>query len=236
MIKKKYTILITFLDVLVSIFVLLIPLFSKYMVDEALNINEGKVESYNNLILYLVIIASLLILAIVINITSYFTYSKFYLDNEERIKNIFHKSLMDKSIQSLIKYRTGDIEVLYEQDVSNVLRKYLSTIPSIITQLIRAVVAFSLLIIVDDTKYKLFAIAVVVLGVFAALLAKLYSRVIKKHHKNVLISDSNASAFMIESYENSLLVKSYNSSNRVIGYYSNLNHISRTVAKNTFCN
>ncbi len=227
MIKKKYTIILSILGLFVAVFVLLVPLLSKYLVNEALEISNDNSIGYQKLILYIILISVSVIIAIILHIANNFIYSKFYLDNEELLKNKLYNSLINKNINEIIKYRSGDIEVLYEQDINNILRKYLSTIPSLITQIARALIALAILIIVDETKYKLFAVIIVLLGIIAACLAKLYSKIIKPQHKKVLIDDSNASSFIIESFENNKLIKSYSAMDRSYNEFMELNHTAR---------
>ena len=227
MIKKKYTIILSLLGLFIAFTVLLIPFVSKYLVNEALLISEDSNRGFNNLILYIILISISVLLAIIAHIVYNFLYSKFYLDSELELKNKLYNSLVSKDINELLKYRSGDIEVLYEQDIANIIRKYLQTIPSLITQIARALIALTILIIVDETKYKLFAIVIVLLGLIALVLAKLYSKIIKRHHKRVLEDDSNASSFIIESFENNKLIKSFDAENRSYNKFVELNTIAR---------
>ena len=91
MIKKKYTIILSILGLFIAVFVLLVPLLSKYLVNEALAISNDNSIGYQKLILYIILISVSVILAIILHIANNFIYSKFYLDNEELLKNKLYK-------------------------------------------------------------------------------------------------------------------------------------------------
>ena len=222
MIKKKYSIILATIGLLFTMTVLAIPFISKYLVDEAINIAKYD-SNYDKLITYIIIISILTLLAVIIKIIDYFLYSRFYVSLEYKLKNQLFSSITYKKLSELSTFKSGDIEVLYEQDIKNVLKTYLTTIPQFVRQISRAVIAVILLFILDESKYKLMIIILLSIGILALIGARIYSKIIKPHHKKVLEADSDASNFFIESFNHHKQIIAYDSFKRQEEYYNELN-------------
>ncbi len=223
MVKKKYPIILSIIGLIFTILVLLIPFFTKYLVNEAITVSNMENKVFDNLIKYIIIIISLTILAIIVKIFDNFLYSIFYINEEKKLRNILFSNISFKALDSLSLYKVGDIEVLYGQDIKNVIKAKLTILPSLIKQISRALLSLILLFILDDTKYKLMIIILLSIGILALIGARFYSKIIKPHHKKVLELDSIASNFFIESYSHHKQIIAYDGINRSIEYYNILN-------------
>lgn len=226
MIKKRYPIILSTIGLLFTVVALSIPFISKYLVDEAISIANNN-SNYDKLILFIILISIFTISAVLIKIIEYFLYSRFYVNLEYRLKNQLFESITYKSLSDLSLFKSGDIEVLYEQDIKNVLRMNLSTIPQFIKQISRALIAIILLFILDESQYKLMIIILLGIGILALVGARIYSKIIKPHHKKVLEKDSEASNFFIESFNHHKQIIAYDSFERSIEYYDELNKNSK---------
>ena len=223
MIKKRYSIILIVVGVIFSLLVLVVPFLTKYLIDEAINLSSGDTSNYDKLIQYIVLITIFTLLSISFKILENILYSKFYLKLEMDLKNRLFESMSYKSIIALSNYKIGDIEVLYEQDIRNILRSSLSTIPAFFKQMTRAIASLSLLFILDETKYKLMMIILISIGIMALIFARIYSKIIKPHHKKVLEADSLTSSLFIESYNQHKRIISYEAYDRINEYYYKLN-------------
>ena len=223
MVKKKYPIILSIIGLIFTILVLLIPFFTKYLVNEAINVSNMENKVFDNLIKYIIIIISLTIVAIIVKIFDNFLFSIFYINEEKKLRNMLFSNISFKTLDSLSLYKVGDIEVLYGQDIKNVIKAKLTILPSLIKQISRALLSLILLFILDDTKYKLMIIILLSIGILALIGARFYSKIIKPHHKKVLELDSIASNFFIESYSHHKQIIAYDGINRSIEYYNILN-------------
>ncbi len=224
MIKKRYTVILIIISVLFSLLVLVVPFLTKYLIDEAINLSNDASLGYDKLILYIILISIFTLLAIAVKIVDNILYSKFFVDLEADLRNKLFEKMTYKSLTALLEYKAGDIEVLYSQDIRNILRTNLSTIPTFVKQIVRAVASLALLFILDETKYKVIILLLVAIGVVALISARIYSKLIKPHHKRVLESESYTSNFFIESFNHHKQIISYDAYVRSVDYYVDLNN------------
>ena len=114
--NKKYTIILSIITVIESIFVLAIPYFTNELVDYSLS------KDRNNVILYSILLASICLLSILFRVLDNILYSRFSLKLEEEIKKNLYDSLSKKSFRELNKYHGAEIELLYTEDTQNIIR------------------------------------------------------------------------------------------------------------------
>ena len=96
--NRKYTIILSILTVLESIFVLSIPYFTNSLVDYA------EAKDKNNVILFSIFLASACLLSILFHVLNNAFYSSFSLKLEEKIKMNLYDSLSKKAFPELNKY------------------------------------------------------------------------------------------------------------------------------------
>ena len=213
--NKKYTIILSILTVLESIFVLLIPYFTNHLVDNSL---EG---SKDNFILYSILLTATAIISIFFHTLNNFLYSKFSLDLEENIKKELYDSMSKKKYSELSKYHSAEIELLFTKDTDNIIHKKLVIIPSFIRTIVRVLLASILLVYIVKFDYKLLLI-LIASGIVGILFAKIYSHYMKPRHKNVLESEGKSNAFIVESNENLKIIEAYQANSFASDYYDSL--------------
>ena len=213
--NRKYTIILSILTVLESIFVLSIPYFTNSLVDYA------EAKDKNNVILFSIFLASACLLSILFHILNNAFYSSFSLKLEEKIKMNLYDSLSKKAFPELNKYHSAEIEILFTEDTNNIIRKELSIIPSLIKSIVRVVLAIGLLVYIVHFDYKLLSI-VLVSGIIGILGAKIYSHYMKPRHKKVLSSSGKSNSFIVESHSNLKIIEAYMAKDNAKDYYNNL--------------
>jgi ATP-binding cassette subfamily B protein len=104
--NKKYTIILSIITVIESIFVLAIPYFTNELVDYSL------AKDKNNVIIYSILLASICILSILFHVLDNILYSKYSLKLEEEIKKNLYDLISKKAFPDLNKYHAAEIELL----------------------------------------------------------------------------------------------------------------------------
>lgn len=220
--KKKYTIILSMLAVLNASIFLILPYIAKFIVDEANSIYKNANASYDKLNKYIIIMIVFGVLSFILRLLYNLLYSKFDLKLQKDLRNKLYESLIRKDINIISKYHRGEIEALFVSDIDNICEAYINAIPNIIRSISRVILAVILLILIGSAKY--FLLPIVILGLIMAVCAKLYSHFMKNKHKDVLVYDSYASSFVIESIDEAKLIQSYNAYNNATSYYMGLNN------------
>ncbi len=222
--KKKYTIILSMLSFFNALIFLMLPYVAKFIVDEANLIYKDSNASYDKLNKYIIIMIVFGILSFILRIIYNLLYSKFDLKLQKDLRNKLYESLIHKDINIISSYHRGEIEALFVSDIDNICETYINAIPNIVRSISRVILAVILLILIGSAKY--FLLPIIVLGLIMALCAKIYSHFMKNKHKDVLIYDSYASSFVIESIDEAKLIQSYNAYNNATAYYKNLNNLA----------
>ena len=217
--KKKYTIILSIIGILQIIFLVLVPLFSKFLVDEAEILAKTNNKDYTKLIIYIISIFSTVILAIIFKIIYNQLYSVFSLRRDKELKDWLYKNIIKTELKEIKKYSSGEIEQLFHEDIRNIIKVELDTIPNIIRQLSRLLLSTIMLIYID---WK-FLIFIILCGLLGFSFAKIYSKIIKPRHKKVLEADGYANSFLVESFNQMKLIQSYDSYDRFKDKYMDLN-------------
>lgn len=206
--KKKnfYIIILSILNVFRSIFLVSQALASKKLIDVATT-----KSSKEDLIFWVIIFALLIILNIVTSLLFLGIRNRFSLLVEVDMKNTIYQKLIKKDIEETRKIHSGEITNIYLSDIQNIRAGLCETIPNFFLYGSRFILSFIALIYFD---YRLLII-LLILGIFALISAKIYSKIIKKYQKKSLESDGKVNAFMQESFENIRIVKATNSEERV---------------------
>ena len=145
----------------------------------------------------------LIILNIVTSLLFLGIRNKFSLLVEVDMKNNIYQKLIKKDIEQTRKIHSGEITNIYLSDIQNIRVGLCETIPNFFLYSSRFILSFIALIYFD---YRLLII-LLILGIFALISAKIYSKIIKKYQKQSLESDGKVNAFMQESFENIKIVK-----------------------------
>lgn len=216
--NNSYTIIISIIGVFQIIFTLFIPLLTKFLIERALN-GYSELFGFDSLYVYIFLIIICLILMIIFKTSYNILFSKFSLNREEGLKNNLFENILKKEISILNNYHAGEIEQLFHSDINNVIKKELVTIPSIVIQLSRLFISILLMMYIDWR----FLIFILTCGIFGFLFAKIYSKVIKPHHKKVLEADGKANSFLVESINQMKLIQAFDSNIYANDFYNKLN-------------
>lgn len=222
MIKKRYSIILSIIASIQSILLLIVPFFSKYLVDEAISLSKSSDKDYDKLILYISVISSVIVLSIIVRIIYNLLYNKFDLKLEFEIRNKLYQSLIHKDVSEINKFHIGEIDALFHKDIPNLIESNIIAIPSITRQMVRCAVALGMLIYIDTSRW--FLVGIIAFGIFSLILARIYSKMAKPLHKNVLEKDNLSSSFVVETINAGYLVQSYDAMDRAYDYYLNLNN------------
>jgi len=217
---KKKTIILSILSLFSSALLVLFPILSNNIVDEALDQNKDKV------IIYIIIISIILALLILTNTLINFLTYKFYNKEEYLLKNKLYDDLIKDDIVNLNNYKSAEIEQLFTKDVSNIISLNLITIPNCIRQISRLILAISLIIYMVIIKELSFYVLIMifVIGILLLPFGRIYSKIIKPHHKNVLEKSGKLNSYLVESKDLIHLIKADNSYEYSANYYNELNN------------
>lgn len=193
--NKKMTIVLSIIGMLKSIVVIAQAIFSKILIDEA--VNKG------NVLLFSVIFLLLLLILIALILVGNLIKKKLLLRIEVGLKEKVFSSLISKDIKELKKFHSGEISNIYLNDINNIMMGEADTIPSIFLLSSRFILALGVLIVFD---YRLLLV-LLVFGVFILFGARFYSKYMKKYSKLSIESDGEVNAYMQESYENIKFLK-----------------------------
>lgn len=207
--NKKYRIILSIFGLLESVFLLTIPYLTKELIDAASNHN------FDLLILFIVLLLVSIALSIGTKILSYYFFSRFQLKLEKEIKQHLFHDLTVKEYQRIIEYHSSEIEVLFNEDIKNIVSKEISVIPNIVKIMTKLVLAIGLLTYYD---WK-FLLVVLVFGFIGLIGAKFYSVKMKIVHKDVLEKTANTNSYLVESIQNIKLVRAYEANDNVSAYY-----------------
>lgn len=201
--NKKMTIVLSIIGVLKSIVVIAQAIFSKILIDKAVN--------KENLLFTSLIFLFLLLLLTFLILVGNLIKKRLLLQIEVGLKGKVFTSLINKDIKELRRFHSGEISNIYLNDINNIMIGEADTIPSIFLLSSRFILALIVLIIFD---YRLLLV-LIVFGVFILLGARFYSRYMKKYSKLSIESDGSVNAFMQESYENIKFLKAMNTETAV---------------------
>ncbi|MGM9969671.1 MAG: ABC transporter ATP-binding protein [Anaeroplasma sp.] len=214
--EKKYTIILSCILILDTIFLLSIPILCSNLVNKAIeSIDNSNINLIYDALLLLIPGISMVFLKILYN----YLYSAFSLKLEKKYKEILYKELLSKRLAELKKIHVGKIELLYNQDVVNIIKNKLNTIPQMIKEVSRVLLAILILAFID---YK-YLILIILLGFIGFIFSKIYSSISRKLHKEVLEKEGKLNSFIIETNSQLKLIQAYDSNEYINNYFLNIN-------------
>lgn len=219
--KKKYTVILSVLGILQIVFALGIPLLSKYLLEAAQEVSSNN-DKLDKIYLLAGIMLGCLLLTIIVKVFSNMLYGSFSVKRERELKAELYDTFINKEITELKSFHSGEIEQLFHSDIVNVVRVELDTWPTIVRQVARLVLSAALLLYID---WK-FLIFLLVCGILGFGFAKIYSKIIKPHHKRVLETDGEANSFLVESANQLKLIQAYGANPYASEYYNKLNDLA----------
>ena len=201
--SKKYipaVIALALLSGLVSVGSIVLAYISSYVIDIATGEMGGNIWLYIGALFALVLFQGIM----------------FFINSSLRIRalgkldmhfkeNMF-TSLIKKEFSYISKIHSGDILNRFTSDVDVVVSGIVSIIPSAVSLIARLGAA---LVVVTMFSYKL-TILIVIAGIIIGIAARIYSRYMKKIHKEVQESAGKSRSYMQECTENIIVVKVFN--------------------------
>ena len=216
--NKKYCVILSIIAVIESILLISFPFFTSKLVDNAIDaIDTNKYKEMYYAAFFVLGVTGLLV---IFRIISNALYYHFYVKEEKNMRSILFSSLIEKKYKDISSYHQAEIDQLFTADIRHIIKKDLDTIPTFFRQASRLILAVVYLLILD---WK-FLIAVLILGIFGFVSAKIYSKVMKSRHKACLESDGKASSFTIEAFEQIKLIESYEAEGYSKKFYDDLNN------------
>ena len=167
--NKKMTIVLSIIGVLKSIVVIAQAIFSKILIDKAVN--------KENLLFTSLIFLFLLLLLTFLILVGNLIKKRLLLQIEVGLKGKVFTSLINKDIKELRRFHSGEISNIYLNDINNIMIGEADTIPSIFLLSSRFILSLIVLIIF----YYRLLLVLIVFGVFILLGARFYSRYMKKY-------------------------------------------------------
>jgi len=150
-------------------------------------------------------LAVLLVAQLLLSVS--YNYLGVYISGRMSIKmreKVF-KGLINKDWQSLMSYHSGDLLNRIYNDVNVIISGIMGIIPNGAMLITRAVLSFAALYVLDSS----FALLCLCVGPLVLIVARIYSKHMKKLHKACQESDGKIRSFMLESLQNALVIKSF---------------------------
>ena len=199
--KKSFlfVVLLTIASVLLSMISLQFSMQAKRLIDIATGASDA---SFTGVCVKIAImLALMLFVQISINFINVHASSRF----EISLKNHIFKSLLKKDYLSVSEYHSGELLNRINSDVGIIVSGIITIIPKAALFLTSIIGAFILLYGID----RFLALAILSVGPFVFIGARLYSKKFKSLHKQCQASDGKTKSFMLEILQNLLVVKSF---------------------------
>ena len=191
--------LLTVGSILLSMISLQFSMQSKTIIDIATGASD------KNFISACVSIAIMLALMLVVQISVSFINVHASSRLEIALKNHIFGILLRKDYLAVSEYHSGELLNRINSDVSVIVSGIVAILPKAALFLTSVIGAFVLLWKIDN----FLAIAILAIGPFVLIGARLYSRRYKALHKMAQAADGKTKSFMLEMLRNLLVVKSF---------------------------
>lgn len=208
--------LLTVGSMILSLISLQFSLQSKKLIDIATGASDA---GFAGVCIRIVIMLGLmLIVQVAINFINVHASSRF----EIALKNHVFQKLLTKDYLSVSEYHSGELLNRINSDVNVIVSGIVTIIPKAALFLTSIIGAFVLLYGID----KFLALAILAVGPFVLIGARLYSRRYKALHKECQTADGKTKSFMLEMLQNLLVVKSFSNEKLMIERGGELQRVS----------
>ncbi|MCM1131746.1 MAG: ABC transporter ATP-binding protein/permease [Roseburia sp.] len=225
--KKRYSLILSFVDFLYSCFLLAIPVLTSNLVDTA--VAASKLEHPDLMPLFWNILGVCIAIGmdIVLYMIEGFLYFRFSIKREKEIKEQLFYRIFQNEYSLISTYHTAQIEQLFTTDINNIIRKELETIPNFVRQATRLVLAIGIVVYIDVW----FLILILSCGILGFIFAKIYSKLIRPHHHQVLESEGKFNGYILESIAQMKLIQAYDAEGYSNAHFDSLNEAHLTTKK-----
>jgi len=222
---KKYTIILSIITFVSSMLLLSIPLISNYLINEGQKISKEINKDYDKLYIFMSLLIGVLVTLVLIRIIEGILSAKFECILTRKYKTKLFDNLLYKDANIILNNHAGEIEQLFTTDINHILRYELETIPNIVRQVSRLILALGLMVLfVILKKIDWFIMLfVLIIGILGFIFARVYSHYIKPHHKKVLETRGLENSHLVESTQQIKLIQAYEASKYSYEYYKKLN-------------
>lgn len=208
--------LLTVASVILSLISLQFSMESKNMIDIATGVTDGAFVGC--LMRIVALLLFMLIIQISINFVNVHANSRF----EISLKNNIFKKLLEKDYLSVSAYHSGELLNRINSDVNIIVTGIMTIIPKAALFLTSVIGAFIYLYRIDS----FLALAILAVGPFVLIGARLYSKAFKRLHKECQTADGKTKSFMLEMLQNLLVVKSFDNEELMVDKSSKLQKVS----------
>ncbi len=204
--KRIYTVLLSLINVISSALLILIAFVTRYFINYVVNtLADGKNCEKSIVLICVFILLGTILIQILLRAIYLVIKAKCLLYLDVTFKKKLQSKLLDKELQELNSYHSGEITNIYLNDVKHVEDFITTTIPGVFSSTSRFIFSLIALIIID---WK-FLLLLFVLGLCASLIGIVYTKKMKKHAKICLESDGKVTSFIQESLENIKIIKAF---------------------------
>lgn len=208
--------LLTVGSMILSLITLQFSMQSKKLIDIATGASaSGFLEVCIKIV---VMLALMLLVQVAINFINVHASSRF----EISLKNHVFKKLLTKDYLSVSEYHSGELLNRINSDVNVIVSGIVTIIPKAALFLTSIIGAFVLLFGID----RFLALAILAVGPFVLIGARLYSRRYKALHKECQSADGKTKSFMLEMLQNLLVVKSFSNESLMLRKGEELQRVS----------
>lgn len=177
---------------------------SSFVIDIAIGKKQGDIG------FYITVLFLLILLQAALNIAGSMLAARASGRLEMDFRKRIFESIMKKEYASIGKYHSGDILNRFTSDVDVIVMAVVGVIPGAVSFFARLAAALIVLISLS----KSLGLAVIFVGAVIAFLIRIYSKIVKKIHKEVQEAQGRTRSYMQECTENTVVVKSFNSVGR----------------------
>ena len=199
--------LLTVGSILLSLISLQFSMQSKTIIDIATGASDKSFVSA--CVSIVIMLALMLIVQISVSFINVHASSRL----EISLKNHIFGILLGKDYLAVSEYHSGELLNRINSDVSVIVSGIVTILPKAALFLTSVIGAFVLLYRIDN----LLAIAILAVGPFVMIGARLYSKRYKALHKKAQSADGKTKSFMLEMLQNLLVVKSFSNEDLMLG-------------------
>lgn len=184
-----------------SVAYVLLAYVSSFVIDIAIGKKQGDIA------FYITVLFLLILCQVALNLINSLLAARASGKLEMDFRKSIFSSIMKKEYASISKHHSGDILNRFTSDVDVIVMAVVGVIPGAVSFIARLSAALIVLISLS----KSLGVAVIFVGAVIAVLIRIYSKFVKKIHKEVQEAQGHTRSYMQECTENVVVVKSFNS-------------------------
>ena len=184
-----------------SVAYVLLAYVSSFVIDIAIGKKQGDIA------FYITVLFLLILCQVALNLINSLLAARASGKLEMDFRKSIFSSIMKKEYASISKHHSGDILNRFTSDVDVIVMAVVGVIPGAVSFIARLAAALIVLISLS----KSLGVAVIFVGAVIAVLIRIYSKFVKKIHKEVQEAQGHTRSYMQECTENVVVVKSFNS-------------------------